>query len=118
YVDIQGQLGRDFSQFANDPTVNWQDEVFKTSHIENHNISISGGTPTANYAIGGGYVNQDGIERSQGFKRYSLKANTDVKVGKKFKFGESLILSQVERTVQSEDAVSATQSFASAAINA
>jgi TonB-dependent starch-binding outer membrane protein SusC len=118
YVDIQAQLGRDFSEFANNPTVDWQDAVFRTSTIENHNISITGGTPAVNYSIGGGYVNQDGIEQSQGFKRYSLKANTDAKVGKKLRFGESLILSQVERTVQSEDAVSSVQSFSSAAVNA
>ena len=38
------------------------------------------------------------------FKRYSIKVNSDIKVGKYLRFGESLLLSSVDRGVQSEDA--------------
>ncbi|QNF34805.1 TonB-dependent receptor [Adhaeribacter swui] len=102
YIDIQQQLGRDFSQFRGQPFVDWQDAVFKTSTIKNHNIAVSGGSANANYFIGAGYYDQDGIERGQGFTRYSIKANSDVSVGKKLKFGESLLLSSVNRLTQTE----------------
>ena len=106
YVDIQSQLGpdRNFSSFANKPDVNWQDVVFRTSHVQSHNVGVSGGSANANYFLGAGYMNQQGIEPGQRFERFSIKANSDVKVGKYLKFGESLLLSSVERSVQSEEA--------------
>ncbi len=102
YIDIQSKLGRDLSEFAGQPTVDWQDAVFRKSSFQSHNVTVSGGSPTANYSLGAGYVNQEGIELAQGFKRYSMKANSDIKVGKKLKFGESLLLSSVNRSTQSE----------------
>lgn len=108
YVDMQAQLdpvNRDFSKFRGQPDVDWQDQVFRTSKVQSHNIGVSGGTPNANYFVGVGYMNQQGLELGQGFKRYSIKANTDVKVGDRIKIGESLLLSSVDRMIQSEDAI-------------
>jgi TonB-linked SusC/RagA family outer membrane protein len=105
YIDIQEQLGRDLSQFRGQPFVDWQDAVFRAGAIKNHNFSVSGGTANANYFIGAGYFDQDGIEPAQGFKRYSIKANSDIKAGKRFKFGESLLLSSTDRLNQGEDAI-------------
>lgn len=102
FIAIQKELGRDYSQFANEPYVDWQDAVFKTSAIRNHNVAVSGGSATANYFVGAGYYGQDGIERGQDFSRYSIKANSDITVGKRFKFGESLLASSVDRQTQSE----------------
>ncbi len=104
YIDIQSQLGRDYSAFSNNPNVDWQDEVFRNSSVQNHNLSVSGGTSTANYFIGAGYMNQEGIEPAQSFKRFSIKANSDIKVGKYFRFGESILVSTVDRSVQAEEA--------------
>jgi len=105
YIDIQNQLGRDYSQFAGKPDVNWQDQVFRTSKVQNHNIGINGGSATANYFVGVGYMDQQGLELGQSFKRYSLKANSDIKVGKRIKIGESILLSSFDRSVQAEEAI-------------
>ena len=59
---------RDFSAFANKPNVDWQDAVFKNSSVQNHNIGVSGGSSTANYFVGAGYMNQEGLEPAQNFK--------------------------------------------------
>ncbi len=104
YIDIQSQLGRDFSAFSSKPDVNWQDEVFKNSSIKSHNIGVKGGSATANYYVGASYMDQQGIEPAQSFKRFSVKANSDVKVGKYLKFGESLLISSTDRSVQAEEA--------------
>ncbi|MEP6738271.1 MAG: TonB-dependent receptor [Chryseolinea sp.] len=105
YIDVQSKLGadRDFSSFAGSPNVNLQDVVFRTSKVQSHNVGVQGGSPNANYFIGAGYMDQQGIEPAQHFKRYSIKANADVKVGKFLKFGESLLISSVDRSVQSEE---------------
>ncbi len=105
YIDIQDQLGRDYSQFAGKPDVNWQDQVFRTSKVQNHNIGVNGGSATANYFVGVGYMDQEGLELGQSFKRYSLKANSDIKIGKRIKIGESILLSSFDRSVQAEEAI-------------
>src|SRR5882762_3689970 len=116
YIAMQSQLGpdRDFSSFANKPEVDWQKVVFRNSHVQSHNIGINGGNATANYFVGAGYMNQQGIEPAQAFKRYSIKANADIKVGKFLRFGESLLMSSFDRNVQSEGA---TFSGSKAAMN-
>lgn len=105
YIDVQGQLGIDLSQFRGRPNVDWQDLIFKTGFVQNHNVSVSGGSEKATYFISGGYLDQEGIERAQAFSRYSFKANSDIKVGDRLKFGESILLSQTDRQVQSEPGI-------------
>lgn len=105
YIDIQGQLGTDVSEFSGQPFVDWQDLIFKTGFVQNHNVTVSGGTEKANYFISGGYMDQEGIERAQGFRRYSFKANSDIGVGSRLKFGQSLLISQTDRQVQSEPGI-------------
>ena len=104
YIDIQSQLGRDYSQFNSSPNVDWQDVVFQNGAVTNHNISVNGGSAVANYFVGVGFIDQEGTQLAQDFKRYSIKANSDIQVGKKLKFGVSLLLSSVDREVQTEDA--------------
>lgn len=99
----QDGFGNDFSAFAGKPTVDWQDLVYKKGFATAHNLTISGGNQNSTYSFGAGYFNQEGIQIAQKFTRYSAKATSDVRVGKYLKFGESLLLSRFERTVQSED---------------
>ena len=99
----QDEFGNDFSQFSGKPTVDWQGLVFKTGLATANNLTISGGSENTTYSFGAGYFKQDGIQLAQGFKRFSAKASSDTRVGKYLKFGESLLLSRAERTVQSED---------------
>lgn len=112
YIDIQGQLGRDVSQFSGQPFVDWQDAIFRNGRTQNHNLTVSGGSENANYFISGSYLDQEGIERAQAFKRFSLKANSDIKVGKILRFGESILLSQTNRDLQPQGAYFAAFSSA------
>ena len=59
---------------------NWQDEIYKTAVMSNHQISFSGSKDGTNYYISGGYVNQEGIVIGSGFKRYNFKTNIDTKI--------------------------------------
>lgn len=104
FIDIQGQLGRDLSQFSGQPNVDWQDAIFRDGFVQSHNVAVSGGNENANYFISGGYFDNEGIEPSQDFERFSFKANSDIKVGKHLRFGESILISQTDRTTQSEGA--------------
>lgn len=104
YIALQKELGNDLSAFANKPNVNWQDALFRTGSMRSHNVTVSGGSKTANYNIGAGYLNQSGVELAQGFERVSIKANSDLRAGDHFRFGESILVSSTNRLVQSEGA--------------
>ncbi len=79
---------------ANLPLVNtnWLDVLYDPAAIQNYDLSVSGGSATSNYFISGGYFNEAGTYVGTGFKRYSLRANSDFKLGKHIKIGESIFL--------------------------
>lgn len=59
---------------------NWQDEIYKTAIMTNHQLSFSGAKDGTTYYISGGYVNQEGIVIGSAFKRYNFKTNVDSKI--------------------------------------
>ena len=59
------------------------DEVIRTAPMQQYQLSARGGTDNVRYALGGEYLNQDGIIINTNYKRYSARANIDVKVTKK-----------------------------------
>ena len=81
------------------PTVStdWQSAVFQTGNIQDHNLSLSGGSPAQDYMLGAGYFEQKGTIVSTGFKRYSFRLNSEARRSR-FTLGENLALSQSNRT--------------------
>lgn len=55
----------------------WQDEVFQTAPIFNHNVSANGGTEKSSYSFGMSYLTQDGIVGGgkSNFNRYTARVN-------------------------------------------
>ena len=102
YIALQAELGRDLSAFSGKSLVDWQDLIFQQGPVNSHNLTMSGGSQKANFSVGAGYLNNTGVELGQSFKRFSFKVNSDINVGKYLKFGESVILSSVNRLTQSE----------------
>ncbi|MFS4418790.1 SusC/RagA family TonB-linked outer membrane protein [Maribacter sp. 2307ULW6-5] len=64
----------------------WQDEVFRTAFVQNHQMSISGGTENSNYYLGLNHLDQDGIVLGSGFQRYNVRYNQEIKASDKFTF--------------------------------
>jgi TonB-linked SusC/RagA family outer membrane protein len=102
YIQLQSELGRDLSSFAGQPYVDWQDAIFHSAPTQSHNMTLNGGTAKATYNIGAGFLESQGVELGQGFRRLSLKVNSDIQVNKYLRFGESVLLSSVNRLTQSE----------------
>lgn len=102
YIALQAELGRDLSAYKGRPFVDWQDAIFRRGPVHSHNLTVSGGSQRANFSVSGGYQENAGVELGQGFKRASLKVNSDINVGKYLRFGESVLLSSVYRLTQSE----------------
>ncbi|SEJ41243.1 TonB-linked outer membrane protein, SusC/RagA family [Dyadobacter koreensis] len=72
-------------------------EVFQTAHLQNYDLSLSGGTKTTKYYIGGGYNGQESILKPITFQRASFKVNLDQKVNDAVTVGVSNTFSRTFR---------------------
>jgi TonB-linked SusC/RagA family outer membrane protein len=70
----------------------WQDELFRTGSIKEHNLTLSGANDNANYLISANYFDQKGAIVGPSFKRYQLRVNSDIKRGR-VTIGQSMMLS-------------------------
>lgn len=59
-------------------------EVLRTAPMQQYQLGARGGSENVRYALSGEYLNQDGIVLNSNYKRYSTRANIDIKVSKKF----------------------------------
>ncbi len=75
----------------NDPegifgNTDWINAVFKDhGSINQHNLSVNGGSNNTQYFISGGFMDQEGIIPNSAFKRYNVRSNIDVKLNNEFK---------------------------------
>ncbi|WP_067145528.1 SusC/RagA family TonB-linked outer membrane protein [Pseudotamlana agarivorans] len=71
--------------------IDWQDELFETAPITNHNVSISGGGEKSTYYFGGSILEQDGIIASDksNFQRANVKTKLSFDITEKLKFTTS-----------------------------
>ncbi|MCE4215959.1 SusC/RagA family TonB-linked outer membrane protein [Aquirufa antheringensis] len=81
---------------SNKAGTNWQREIFGPAKISNFQLGATGGSKYGKYAISGSYFDQEGILKYTGYKRYSVRANTEFKKGK-LTFGENFTVSYDER---------------------
>lgn len=69
---------------------NWQDQMFKSGLNQNYHLSVAGGGDNSNYSVSMGYVNENGTVIKTNAERYTIRANSDFKLGKHVKMGESV----------------------------
>lgn len=63
------------------PNTDWQDHIYRNpSVVQNHNLSVTGGSKTVMYNISLGYVNNPGMIYYTDYKRYQLRTNLDVNI--------------------------------------
>lgn len=67
---------------------NWADETLKKVALQHrHNVSVTGGTESVSYYVGGGYSKQEGIFKngSTNYQQYDVRSNVDAKITKDLK---------------------------------
>jgi TonB-linked SusC/RagA family outer membrane protein len=65
----------------------WQDEVFRSAPLMNHNLAVSGGSENINYYASFNYFDQEGVVRNSGIKRYTGRINLETNIGNRAKIG-------------------------------
>ena len=108
YNERARQLGWSYKEEFSDPSVlgdgtDWQEELFRTAPMQNHQLSVSGGNDIGQYMISGGYLSQDGIAVGSNFKRFSARINADTKIGKWLQIGVQSSFSRTEKTNTIDD---------------
>ncbi|TWI86613.1 SusC/RagA family TonB-linked outer membrane protein [Chitinophaga japonensis] len=74
----------------------WQKAILRSGQVTNADVSLRGGNATSNYMFSAGYYDEKGIVENSYFKRYSVRINSEHKLGKRFKVGENIQLTYKE----------------------
>ncbi|RYZ53162.1 MAG: SusC/RagA family TonB-linked outer membrane protein, partial [Sphingobacteriales bacterium] len=99
-------------EFA-DPSIlgvgtDWQDAMFRTGQVQNHQLSFSGGKDKTNYYLSLNYFDQEGILIGSDFKRYSTRFSLDHQLKTWMKVGVSANASRSIQNVTLADAAEGT----------
>ncbi len=97
----------EFYDFANQRAIapkyntDWQDELYRNTPLNRHNIQFSGGTVNTRYLLSAGYQGQQGIIEATKQDRINLRANIDADISPKLKAGASFFVTSTNnREVQ------------------
>jgi len=65
---------------------NWIDEITQTGYIQDHSLSIAGGTSKVRYRFSAGYRDETGTTIGTSFTRLNTRMNIDYDVSEKLRF--------------------------------
>lgn len=74
-------------------STNWMNTITRPAIMQNHNISVSGGTKNYRFYFSGGYLNEQGVLKGNDYQRYSVRYNHELTINSKLKFGNNLAFS-------------------------
>jgi TonB-linked SusC/RagA family outer membrane protein len=85
----------------------WQDEVFQTAPIINHNLTLSGGGEKSTVSFGMSYLTQDGIVggSKSNFNRYTARLNFNSDLFKNFSLVTNLLYTGTQRKTLPENSL-------------
>lgn len=103
--------GREFASVVNDispgsfnnvdavPNTDWQDLIFDTAPIQNHQISATGATDKTQYYVGLGYFSQQGIVDKSEYERLTLKLNNTYQLSANVRLGNNITIAPYSQQV-------------------
>jgi len=97
---------------ANKAGTDWFKELTQVAPTQSHNLTASGGTDRGVYSISLGYYNEAGLQKYTFYDRYSVRANSEYKLGKRIRFGQTLFGSLRNRKGSDDNAEGAPWSNA------
>ncbi len=80
---------------ANQTGTDWYHAIFKKAPIQQHTVSISGGSDQGSYLFSLSYFNQQGTLIDTYLKRYTIRSNATYKLGSRIRIGENLAYSYI-----------------------
>ena len=78
---------------------NWQDELFSTAFMHNHQVNVNGGNKDMHYSFSGGYLDQDGVGVGSSFRRVSFRGNFDTMITDWLQIGINTAYSSTKQVI-------------------
>ncbi len=94
YSGTNGKLSPDQIKQNFGEGINWQDEIYRTAHIQNYELGVSGGNDKNTYAVMGNYLVQQGVIKGSQYKRGGVRVNLDNQVLDRVKISTNLSLTR------------------------
>jgi len=82
--------GKTIDDYKDAVGFDWQDRIFKTAPMQNHNLSIRGGNKQTKYSLSGSIFEQDGVLINSGYNRYQARLRLDQQVNNSLKLGVNI----------------------------
>ncbi|WP_369014085.1 SusC/RagA family TonB-linked outer membrane protein [Flavobacterium anhuiense] len=82
---------------------NWQDELFRTATMYNHQLSFSGEKDGTRFYTSLNYFDQEGIVLNSDFNRLAMRLNVDSNIKSWLKIGNNLSISKSSQQVVRND---------------
>ena len=93
FSDTDGNL-RNFD-FDRIKSIDWQDRLYRTGLIHNHNLSIQNSTDKTNFLISASFMQNESIIVSTNWTKFTAKANIDHSFTDKFRLGVDINYSRI-----------------------
>ena len=81
----------------------WQDEIFRTAFMQNHQLSMTGGNEKTVYSMSGGWMKQEGTIIGSDFTRFNSRFNIDNNFTSWLKMGGALAYTRTDETITRND---------------
>jgi TonB-linked SusC/RagA family outer membrane protein len=74
----------------------WLGLVTRDGSIQQHNLSLTGGSKTTKYLISGNFYDHNGVIKNSGFERFTIRTNIDQKISDYVDVGVNLTASRIK----------------------
>ena len=96
--EMMANSGRNVNPDWADPATlgagtNWLGELLGTGKLQKYNVSYSGGNDKTNYYVSGGFLDQTGVVRNVGYRRFTFQSNSDTQVRRWLKMSTNVTFS-------------------------
>lgn len=96
--EMMANSGRNVNPDWADPAAlgagtNWLGELLGTGKLQKYNVSYSGGNDKTNYYVSGGFLDQTGVVRNVGYRRFTFQSNSDTQVRRWLKMSTNVTFS-------------------------
>lgn len=101
--DPNGVNDKGVPNYVSFPNTDWQNEIFQHGLINDHNLSITGGSDKIRFLSSIGYLDNPGLVESTGINRYSIRTNLEANVTKWLTLGNRTYASEQNKEPGSFD---------------
>ena len=78
YLSLHDGKQWTLDDYRNIPQYDWQDMIFRTAPLQNHNVSLTGGNEGVRYTASVSYYDQDGVVLNSNYNRLQGRLGTTI----------------------------------------